>query len=252
MIDQIKISFQDLESLYASKIKLGLIDELKNLEALEKDERPPANPLFININEVEFRNATIRIMFFGQETNSWGNTIKATWKNSQELYKTFFYETMKQGKYNGSFWPSMRKLKSRLETNILNTKIEFVWNNIYKIGNQKQNLNCPTEKIRNIENKYFDIINEEINILKPNVLLFFTGPNYEYRLKEVFGQFIDIHLSPNIEKSRLARLNLSNNILDYRTYHPRPLRQKKIFDEYINLIIEDILKHMNDFQPIKG
>lgn len=246
-----KTDFQNLNSLYKAKIDLGLIKELKNFEAREVGKRPPANPLFISIKETEFKSANIRIMFFGQETNSWGNTIKGHWENSLKLYETFFDETMNHHKYNGSFWPSMRKFKRELTAKAPNTTIKFVWNNIYKIGNQNRNQNRPTDEIRTIENKYFDVINEEVNILKPNVLLFFTGPNYESQLKKKFGKFLEIPLSKDISKSMLGRIELSNNILAYRTYHPRHLRQKKIFDEYINLIIEDIVKHKDNFKPVQ-
>ncbi len=235
-----------LEHLYASYLESTLITDLKQCEEnVGYEKNPPANPLLISIDEIEFRGAAIRIMFFGQETNTWNGKIQVKWSNNLNLYHQFFKNAM-QGQYNGPFWIGIRSFRKKLRDEIKDISVEFVWNNIYKIGNQKHNTNRPTEEIRKIENNFFDVINKEIDILKPNVLLFFTGPNYDARVKKVFDDFKSEPLSTNIEQRKLARLNLANNILAYRTYHPGYLYRAKHLNEYIDLIIKDIAKHKDE------
>ena len=53
----------------------------------------PANPLILYIDEEEeYKSADIRLMIFGQETNSWYDERGATIEAVQTLYDGFFNE----------------------------------------------------------------------------------------------------------------------------------------------------------------
>ena len=117
-------------------------------------------------------------------------------------------------------------------------KSSFIWNNIIKAG--KQGKGRPHNEILEIERKYFNVIKKEIEIINPNIIIFFTGPYYDDVLKKVFPE-IKISKIDNFPERRLAKISVSSNCIAYRTYHPNFLWRNNI-DRYINTIIADIKK----------
>ena len=198
-------------------------------------------------DELRYVNADLRIMVFGQETNTWetkvsqieipiGESCKYV-DETVDVFMKAYNKYKNKPDLKTPFWFAFKTINEL--TRDLNC--EVVWNNIYKIGNKKKNKNRPHEQIRKLENKYFDVIHHEISILQPDVLLFLTGPAYEARVDKKFG-IVDNQSFSNIEKRKLAKLSISNGILAYRTYHPGHLNRKGFLKEYFKLIIEDIKK----------
>ena len=62
--------------------------------------------------------------------------------------------------------------------------ISMIWNNISKMSAITKSGGGPVDaSVHEIEHEYFHVIPKEIEILKPNILIFFTGPgeNTYYR-----------------------------------------------------------------------
>lgn len=240
-----------LRQLYVSKLGAGspcFLQILREQRRSNDEAIQPAYPLMIKIkDEAKYKNADLRIMIFGQETNSWEtevSKIEIPLDESCNHVGATVDEFMKAHLKHRSktdlktpFWFAFKTINEL--THDMNC--EVVWNNIYKIGNKAKNKNRPHEQIRKLENEYFDVIHHEISILQPDVLLFLTGPAYEARVDKKFG-IVDNQSFSNIEKRKLAKLSISNGILAYRTYHPGHLNRKGFLKEYFKLIIEDIKK----------
>ena len=240
-----------LRQLYVDKLGAGnpcFLQILREQRRSTDIAIQPAYPLLIKIkDEAKYKNADLRIMIFGQETNRWETEVSKMEIPTEESCK-YIGETVDEfmkahikhrskADLKTPFWIAFKKL------NELTSEIncEVIWNNIYKIGNREKNKNRPHEQIRKLENEYFDVIHDEISILQPDVLLFLTGPSYEARVNKKFG--IDAYQSiSNIEKRKLAKISISNGIPAYRTYHPGHLNRKGFLKEYLKLIIEDIKK----------
>ena len=88
-----------LENLYSSKYK-NLTEELLKINSKFKEDNrnyiQATNPLLIKVDE-EYVNADIKIMFFGQETNTWlGKLNDGAFLGKIEplldLYEDFFLE----------------------------------------------------------------------------------------------------------------------------------------------------------------
>lgn len=239
-----------LSQLYRDKLSIGnpcLLQVLREQRRNTDKSTQPAYPLLIKINEVNYGKADLKIMVFGQETNGWEtkvseieipmnesiNLVDKTVDTFMNTYYNFFNRTDLKSPFWNAF-KNIRKLTREMNC-------EIVWNNVYKIGNRGRNLNRPHEMIRQIENDYFDVIQEEISILKPDVILFLTGPNYEARVNKKFG-IRGYHSISNHETNKLARISISNEILVYRTYHPNYLQLHKLLKEYLKHIVTDIKK----------
>jgi hypothetical protein len=248
-----------LKELYSSKFSYGnpcFLHQLReNRRSSIKEERP-AYPLLIKIDEKKYQQSDFKIMIFGQETNSWERRqIKdfTPVENSHEIientidlfmtqYLDYFSEKIEHKGIASPFWNTLKKTNKVLKQSKPNLYI--IWNNIYKIGNISRNCNRPYESVRKFENlKFGNVIEEEINILKPDLLILFTGPQYEPRVKKILHIKDSKPLQESINVDELAYLNLEFGVRAYRTYHPNHLYRKKKTN-YINLILNDVKKHI--------
>jgi len=237
-----------LRQLYINKLSTGnpcLLQVLREQRRNSNKSTQPAYPLLIKINEVNYGNADLKIMVFGQETNSWETKVSEIEMpiyesinlvdKTVDAFMNTYYDFFNRTDLKSPFWNAFKNIRKLTR----DMNCEIVWNNVYKIGNRGRNLNRPHEKVRQIENDYFDVIQEEISILKPNVILFLTGPNYEARVNKKFGirgyQSISNH-----ETNKLAKILISTEILAYRTYHPNYMQLHKLLKEYLKHIITDI------------
>ncbi len=242
---------KQLHTLYFSKLSTGFPCILQQFRQMRRGENPPAYPLLLKVNEEQYDKADLKIMVFGQETNSWEHKICSTVtpiNQSLEIveattcgFMDYYQEFLEKWGINSPFWYSLKKIKGILSASLPDKTIEIVWNNIYKIGNKGKSANRPSKSIRDFENEHFNVIQAEVDILKPNVILFFTGPNYENRVKKIFPIISSAPLISNIKEKELSKYQLENCILAYRTYHPNHLQLNKKWG-YVEAICNDLLK----------
>lgn len=164
-------------------------------------------PLLISTWEGE---PTPKAMFFGQETNGWGDSesIDGLMKN----YRRFDLGV----NYPSLFWKYLRSMSDKLG---LQGAHPFLWNNINKIGNVDSK-GRPEEKVTELENKHFNVLAEELEAVKPEVCVFFTGPNYDADIKAKLPdvEFLSVEEYGIREFARLKSRHLPEN--SFRIYHP--------------------------------
>ncbi len=217
----------------------------KDEEGNENDdsEDDATHPLLIKVNG-NFPFAKSRIMFFGKETNTWykefveNSSIDNILKGYDEFYLKKGFET-----YNSPFWHYFKALIDRFED------VEFFWNNLLKIG--KNSSGTPQRGLINETEKHFNVIMDEICILKPSLLLFFTGPLYDQYIKRFIGEF-KIKEVVGFCKNEFCEIIFVDNpdLKAFRTYHPqylnmikrkRELENKQDITTQIYSVIEDQL-----------
>jgi len=236
-----------LKELYArrwSVIRKKLLSF--NSENLSNEKHRATNPLLIRTNK-DYEKAKLKIMFFGQETNTWGRVFgmsnvfdnKSKMKNILDGYESFY---LNQGskKYGRAFWNFVERLKNTKT----NQKAEYLWNNVFKIG--KCEIGTPPDDIINDTFEHFNVIQKEIEILKPDVLLFFSGPNYDEFIRQSVGAFRRSQIDDEFSEKELCKLDFRNGLpikLALRSYHPEHLRFKnKKYKDRLFKKIEKILQ----------
>lgn len=178
---------------------------VNNVELTKK----PALPLLLcPINDgKDWKGADLRIMVFGRETNNWNNPGKKYFnfnlKDStdvlaeiealQEIYNAYF--NFGDGKTSRFNQRGPERFISKLQFAIPGKRIEYLWNNICKIGvgNPDGSGKCcglTPKYIYDIEIANFNVVKEEIEILKPDVVIFMTGRE----LGNVGDRYITHHL----------------------------------------------------------
>ncbi len=196
-------------------------------------------PFFTGVSD-KYMSAKNRIMIVGQETRGW-SVYKPDWPivDSQKWaidyldyqlhYSNEFDFKLKFGKRNCSqFWNFFRAFS--------NSGIVPCWNNIDKaqrdINGKTMSLtiNMEMELNRNLPNTNKTLFQKEVEIIKPDVIVFITGPYYHATME----------CALNIEKGSLQELNLSYatgclditsvsrlGIPSFWTYHPRHITNSK-------------------------
>lgn len=211
---------------------------LKNVLSNDTLELKPTNPLLIQIDEEKYQDADIKVMIFGQETNNWDGDFSGDIGHSLEMYDEFFNYDKGKG-YGGQFWNGFHRFLSILEEKYPNKTIDSIWNNTIKTGVSGRGMNNPPEYIYEVEKSYFNIIKKEIEILKPDIILFLSGPNYDIEIVNSLGKIEFVSISPDYCGRQISKITSDVNQNIFRTYHPGFLWRNDI-NSYFKTIINNI------------
>ena len=235
---------QKLEELYQSKW-----ENLSNaLNQIIKDENyvvKPTNPLLLKHRECDaYEDAEIRVMIIGQETNDWGFDEEGYfWDDMEDVLEMYqdFFSGYRFESHRGFFKNHFNGFLKLLEDKYPEKKMSCFWNNVIKIG-KANDKNTPPEYMLDIEQKYFSVLKEEIEIIKPNVILFYTGHAYDKYVLHHFPELVKEDIS-GFNSSELQSFKIDNVHYAFRTPHPQGLhfqgkeRYNMIYDKIIAEII---------------
>ena len=203
---------EQLFHLYASRIQ-GINALYADLDA--KDIKDYVGPLLPYCWEEQYLKSKHRLVVFGQETKGWYsdymNSEEEIRKNIQ-MYKDFSLGA----EYNSPFWQYAHWFNKELNEF---DEQNFVWLNINKFGSDS-GVGRPEQEVLDDEVRFYNLLADELSILKPDVCLFFTGPNYD---QDILRKLPDVkfHEFGGFGLREVARLSSKHLPLhSYRTYHP--------------------------------
>jgi len=211
-------------------MKEQLLEAYKNRHADFKTVRTKfadeqmAGPFLMSPNE----NYTIQpfpLLIIGQETNGWHENVDDLNKQ-MEAYEKF---NVGIDYYASPFWNVTRKVEKALG----NEPHTCAWTNISKFDfDDGRSYGEYETEIASLDN----LLLTEINIIKPKVCIFFSGPSFDGRIKSIFPQieFVTVSGHSSRQLSQLKHPDLP--ILSFRSYHPNYLRRSGLESEFINFI----------------
>lgn len=215
-----------------------LMISLQHLRDDENIKIKPANPFLLYIsNERKYQEADFRVMIVGQETNGWYEGKEATIERLQKLYDEFFHGG-ECWRYRGQFWNGFKRMKESIAARVPDKNVEFVWNNLVKIGKNKAK-GFPPNYINSLEKQYFNVLEDEIKVLEPHMVIYLTGPYYDNIIKAKFGN-LKYETCSLFTTRELAKIHFPNVNLCFRTYHPNYL-----FRNNIDNFFESITEHLS-------
>lgn len=186
-----------------------------NIEKILKANPQLSYPQLIRVPDY-YTTAEVKLMIVGKQPNRWGfskekrddmgsNSIEII-ERLRKLYSCFM--SLEHGN-NTLFWKAARKLNEKLNYNP--PRDGFLWSNLIKIDAENC---CPN---RDVEKKLcgLRLLQEEIRITQPDVVVFFTGPDYDDRIRQ---DFEDMESDWKREFDTLRHKLLPPN--SFRTYHP--------------------------------
>lgn len=206
-----------------------------------------SRPYYMGLSS-EYINSNKRIMIIGQETqgfglyeDDWSMLSIHEWSIGYLRRQLWGIDKEKYSYNRSAFWKLFRSFEKYGYTPC--------WNNIDKIqrtiNNKTVSLTYELEehfcKQYGQDNK--SLIQREIEICKPNVLLFITGPYYDFSMETSFGLE-----KGTLQKYRPTKDNLFSDVTDVFnlgikviwTYHPTFLNRNHKIDNCINDIVNAI------------
>jgi hypothetical protein len=208
-----------------SKFWPGLLNVFREFDL---DSNKIHYPVLINVPP-EYENVPIKLFIVGQQTR--GSKRKSI-LDINELLSCYQRFNLGHRFRQRPFWQACHELYKTL--NPIAPKYGFIWSNLIKID---ENSKRPSPELEERICSAFPVLPLEIEITRPNVVVFFTGPNYDIRLKKTFE---GLKLEPidgyNIRAfARLIHNSLPQN--SFRAYHPvyikrgKPYKLEDIFNE---------------------
>lgn len=154
-----------------------------------------SSPIFLDCNAEfgNYANSDYRVLYVGKQTNCWFNENEreqsGLFNDISDLNKYLFaltnlYKTFNIGaNYKTAIFTFMDILVEELRSN--NKKTGILWTNLLRHDNFGQGkVPYNVEEKITFDNNY--IFRKEIEILKPDAIVFVTGPNYDYILEKTF------------------------------------------------------------------
>jgi len=234
----------ELNHLYKNTLT---IDALKSLD----DREQLSAPLLLKAYDT-YLSSKIKIMYVGKETNHWLTHQKIDIAqrgvngliNDLEQGLNFNriisrYDKRMSDKENWKkveFFKQYKNIKDQLISDE-DGSASVVWNNLLKMAYDRGKGYSKTSKnhSKKLSKLSKDLFLGELEILKPDAVIFVTGHTYDSVIKDYFEPITDEEVEI---KKRLWKFKYKN-IFCYRTVHPHYMKIENK-DDYIQKIINHI------------
>ena len=244
----------------------------------EKEEREKAQEADANWyakkadaeHEEWYTKADIKIMFFGREPNWWVRYDEEGEAPADVGKVMSVYEDYLDDNYNAAdahFYKEGIDHRNRfllfgvngimsgireLLKDFSDKRISLVWNEISKLSKRKGGGGKAVNAFEHsIEKKYFHVIPEEIKILRPDIVVFLTGPKEKYcdYIRENFNIIGEPIAISGLSTNDVEKLQIEGVKLAYLTHHPGYMPKEEKADDFhwtlYNAILADIKENID-------
>jgi hypothetical protein len=174
-------------------------------------------------------------MYVGQETFGWKRLVVANDVEAMMQEHQGFNLAQHYSGAGSPFWSFAHALDRKLNPN--GPERSFLWSNLARIGKAEEAGRVPEEPLKFWSRQR--LLAAEINLLRPKMVLFATGPDYDDLLTKEFPAIKLKNLSHEEPVSAISHPDLP--ILSFRTFHPTTLRTKKLEDSVRAYIAQKLL-----------
>jgi hypothetical protein len=181
-------------------------------------------PHLIDADAFPYQKTPCRLMIVGQQTAGWygdrwdGHLDRGIAAKLVANYRDF---ALGQHYYRSPFWEASRKVCQGVNKD--SPENAFVWTNLLKLDEEGRR--PADDVVDEALIPHFNLVPDEVSVLRPDAVVFFTGPNYDTVLSRVFrgANLLPVGRDPvrtlaRVEHPRLPRAA-------FRTYHPGYLRR---------------------------
>jgi hypothetical protein len=193
-----------------------------------------------------------RVLVVGQETREWGpdlvNTFAAFSSHADAVDQVL--KCYREFSFGGSgyFWTHFKDLRQAFDSSSAGFESSVLWTNLYRVsvevatGQGKYNYSAerstsPIERaaLRALSR---DVLLEEIKLLEPTMVVFFTGPNYDAALKDVFQGAVLSAVEPFTARQMSWVQHPALPAKSIRSYHPGYMNRAKppFFDRLLEVL----------------
>ncbi|CAB3677880.1 uracil-DNA glycosylase family protein [Paraburkholderia rhynchosiae] len=232
-----------LDSYYAEALTAaepGFIPYFRELSA----------PFLLSVSQA-YLDTHIRVMFIGKETNGWCDKLGAFYERPDgiDIAKTRYEDQHARGTGNSEF---LRQWKRFADAFAGGDRAAVCWNNLMKMDWHRPRRGYSRTSIGHSAHLFnFSVaaVQFEIELLKPDLIIFGCGHKYDRALKAVLPK----RRAVKVEPKALWHFR-SNGIECFRTFHPdawdrhapRPIK------EYYQEIIDTASKVFAERLPMQN
>lgn len=245
---------QELLKLYNSKNEV-----IKEIEELNKELK--CRPLALLLPSVpqNYQKSKYQIMAIGQELNGgYGIRSEPRITMLDNLRGQSFDDLSRRGFFSfpAELCHAVNEIGGKL--NRKEIRSYFVWAEIRKFSYHKKidsKSKAPrtqlNKEVQNLIDTKFNILEDEIRIINPDIVLFLTGHNYDnYIEKQLSG--VDFKAVKGYKEKQFARVE--HKVLpekSFRIYHPNAFRQgsvikslgrRYLYKEFLKRLVEECKK----------
>lgn len=172
-----------------------------------------------------------KILIVGQENNGYGYETepKKSMLFTLDFQSNRYYDNAPFFSFPYSFCASINDCDNEKYSK----KSYLAWVNLKEFSFETSSKKPLNEKAQNIIDNEYNILEEEIKIINPDIVLFLTGPYYDYYIeKQLKGvEFKTIENYGIRQFARVEHKSLPKN--SFRIYHPSYLRRSGLESEYL-------------------
>lgn len=169
-------------------------------------------PLFISSNNDYTNNLERKILYIGQETNSWMNYNDSKYLPDVNTIENKYYKFLQEGARNRNFWIFIREVLEVSKEELLSN---VIWNNAF-IAGKRRSIGHPNDN--ELEKLSLEYLLEITKIFNPEHIILVCGPtNPYYRIVTQYLKEINSKLVYNYPKPNDLVINDDKVIW---TYHP--------------------------------
>ncbi|MGJ5819964.1 hypothetical protein [Paludibaculum fermentans] len=167
-----------------------------------------------------------RLLIVGQQTFGWSSDVDKRASDPIEwLMDNYDRFALGREYWASPFWQAAHQLNEKL--NPESSAASFLWSNLIKVDQDGER---PTQEVEEAVCA-LRLLPTEIEIVCPDVVVFFTGPRYDDRLRASFDLLRLVETDKTF--SRVIHPALPHH--SYRTPHPKYLRLSKQSDTLTRL-----------------
>lgn len=204
------------------------------LENLKINSRSVADkfsyPLLMKVFD-DYEKVDTKILFVGKETYGWHGTMadskEVTVDSLMSKYEGFEFAKDYHGR-NSPFWRFIKACHTTINGDKFSNG--FLWTNFSKCDSGGT---TPTRELQDLNKKGFDLLASEIEIVKPDTVIFITGWDYEAQFQRVFNGLTYETLEENLIYRCIHELLPKRT---YMTMHPNGLHFRGKFVSTIDFL----------------
>lgn len=176
-----------------------------------------SKPLLMSVPPL-YAETRHKLMVVGQETLGWGEERTL---NARDLMEEYDAWALGKAYQTTPFWAAARQVANAL--NGPGGMDGFLWTNLVKVNGVGGR---PASDVEEAVSS-LGLLQKEIEITRPDVVVFFTGPNYDGRLVATFPG-VTFEQTSSTESLRCLATVRHRQLptRSFRTYHPAYLRRR--------------------------
>jgi hypothetical protein len=159
-------------------------------------------------------------------------------------YAEFEFAKKERRNFPSPFWGTYRRFRERFDVSKEGTDTNVLWSNLIRADWQEKSITkAPPQQKETVWSFLRGILTDEIRILKPHAVIFFTGPYYDEFLLSEFAD-AKLHSFGSHDEREAAWIEHSAlPLTPIRTYHPRYLNRPSL-QHVVDEIISEVARQL--------